>query len=124
MPLSHPLNFHFGWALVLAAFVSGSVIGLKFHDESFLGGYGSFPRRLLRLGHVALAALGAFNVLFSLCPVPGPERWSAPWASRLWLAGAAAMPLVCFLSAWKRPLRHLFFIPVASLIAAVILTMV
>ena len=124
MPLTHPLNFHAGWTLVLAAFVSGALIGLRFHDESFLGGYSSFPRRILRLGHIALAALGALNVLFSLCPIPAPGAWNAPWASKLWLAGATAMPAVCFLTAWQKPFRHLFFIPVGSLIAAVILTLI
>ena len=123
MPLTHPLNFHAGWALVLAAFVSGALIGLRFHDESFLGGYASFPRRILRLGHIALAALGALNVLFSLCPSPAPGAWNTPWASKLWLTGAIAMPAVCFLTAWQKPFRNLFFIPVGSLIAAVILTL-
>jgi hypothetical protein len=122
--LPHPLNFHAGWALVLAAFVSGSTIGLFFHRENFLGGYTSFPRRLLRLGHIALAALGAFNVLFSLCPIPSPGAWMTPWASRLWLAGAIAMPATCFLTAWRPNFRHLFPIPVAALIAAVILTLI
>jgi hypothetical protein len=28
------------------------------------------------------------------------------------------MPAVCFLSAWREPFRHLFFIPVAALILA------
>jgi hypothetical protein len=123
MSLVHPLNFQVGWALVLAAFLSGSLIGLGFHRESFLGGYASFPRRLLRLGHIALAALGAFNVLFSLCPLPAPGQWNTPLASGLWIVGAVAMPAVCFLSAWKQPFRHLFFIPVASLIGAVVLTL-
>ena len=40
---------------------------------------------------------------------------AAPW---LFVAGAVSMPTVCFLSAWRKPLRHLFFIPVLSLIGA------
>lgn len=28
------------------------------------------------------------------------------------------MPLVCFLSAWRERWRHLFFVPVTSLVAA------
>ena len=46
----HPLNFVAGWWLILAAFVSGTLIGLGFHREDFLGGYDSFRRRLVRLG--------------------------------------------------------------------------
>ena len=50
--MPHTLNFIAGWWLILAAFVSGAVIGLGFHREEFLGGYGSFRRRLLRLGQL------------------------------------------------------------------------
>jgi hypothetical protein len=57
------IHWYAGWGLVAAGFVSGTAVGLGFHREDFLGGYGSFRRRLLRLGHVALVALGMFNVL-------------------------------------------------------------
>jgi hypothetical protein len=33
------------------------------------------------------------------------------------------MPVVCFLAGWRESLRHLFFIPVAALSAAVVLTL-
>jgi hypothetical protein len=118
--MAHPVNFIAGWGLILAAFASGALIGLGFHREDFLGGYNSFRRRLLRLGHIALAALGTLNVVYGLAPVatgPGPV---ALLPGRLLLAGAVAMPLVCFLSAWRQPFRHLFFVPVGLLVAAVI----
>jgi hypothetical protein len=118
--ISHPLNFNAGWWLILLAFVSGALIGTGFHREDFLGGYNSFRRRLLRLGHIALAALGALNVVFGLCPVPN-GRALAGLPGSLLLAGAIAMPLVCFLTAWRQPFRRLFFIPVALLMGAVIL---
>ena len=70
----HVLNWQFGWLLVLAAFATGAVMGLSFHREDFLGGYDSFRRRLVRLGHIALAALGMMNVLFALCPVAGARE--------------------------------------------------
>jgi hypothetical protein len=108
----HPLNFAAGWWLILAAFATGAAIGLGFHREDFLGGYGSFRRRLARLGHIALAALGGLNVLYGLSPVPAN---SVPgW---LLVAGGIAMPVVCFLSAWKPVFRHLFFIPVVLLLS-------
>ena len=110
----HGLNFLAGWWLILAAFVTGAALGLGFHREDFLGGYGSFRRRLARLGHIALAALGGLNVLYGLAPVP-----VSALPGRLLLAGAIAMPLVCFLSAWKEPLRQLFFIPVLLRVSAV-----
>ncbi len=34
--MPHTLNFIAGWWLILAAFVSGAVIGLGFHREEFL----------------------------------------------------------------------------------------
>jgi len=39
-------------------------------------------------------------------------------ASLLFIAGTITMPLVCFLSAWRKPLRHLFPVPVASIAGA------
>lgn len=112
----HAFNFSAGWWLILAAFVTGALLGLGFHREDFLGGYGSFRRRLARLGHIALAALGGLNVLYGLAPVPAD---SLPgW---LLLAGGIAMPAVCFLSAWKTCFRHLFFIPVLLLMSGVVL---
>ncbi len=115
--MPHALNFVAGWWLVLAAFLTGAIVGLGFHREEFLGGYGSFRRRLLRLGHIALAALGTLNILYGLAPVPAATP--AFWPGALLLAGAIAMPLVCFLSAWRQPFRHLFFLPVMLLIGAV-----
>jgi hypothetical protein len=96
------------------------VVGLGFHREDFLGGYGSFRRRLLRLGHIALAALGALNIVYGLSPMDMAGRWTDV-AGRLLLAGAIAMPAVCFLSAWRESFRQLFFVPVTLLIAAVVL---
>jgi len=110
----HGLNFFAGWWLILAAFVTGAGIGMGFHREDFLGGYGSFRRRLARLGHISLAALGGLNVLYGLAPVPAVAL--PGW---LLLAGGAAMPAVCFLSAWKAGFRHLFFIPVTLLLSGV-----
>ncbi|HTX65974.1 MAG TPA: hypothetical protein VMD31_09400 [Opitutaceae bacterium] len=119
--MPHTLNFVAGWTLILAAFAGGAGIGLGIHREDFLGGYASYRRRMLRLGHVALAALGMLNLLYGLAVGPGAP---AGWAGGLLLAGAIAMPTVCGLAAWRTPCRHLFFIPVTLLLAAVILILV
>ena len=119
----HPLNFAAGWWLILAAFASGAVIGLGFHREEYLGGYGSFRRRLVRLGHIALAALGMLNVVYGFAPMPAGQGLMASLPGMLFLGGAISMPLVCFLSAWRKPFRHLFFIPVVQLMAAVVLVL-
>jgi hypothetical protein len=117
------INWYIGWAMILLAFVTGAVLGLFFHREDFLGGYTAFRRRIFRLGHIALAALGMINVLYGLTPMPAEPSWRADVASLGFIIGGASMPAVCFLSAWKPAFRHLFFIPVAALIIAVIQTL-
>ncbi len=119
----HLLNWYAGWILVLSAFITGAAIGLFFHRDDFWGGYNSFRRRIVRLGHIAQAALGMMNVLFSFSPWPAQTSWYGQAASIAFLIGGISMPLVCFLSGWRKPLRHLFFIPVISLVLAVIWTL-
>ena len=114
------MNYYVGWGLILAAFVSGAVLGLFFHNEDFLGGYTSFRRRIVRLGHIALAALGAINVLYSLSPISTETLVRAKIASFGFAIGGATMPAVCFLAAWRTSYRRLFFIPVAALVVATI----
>jgi hypothetical protein len=121
---SHILNWQVGWLLVLAAFATGAVLGLSFHREEFLGGYNSFRRRLIRLGHIALAALGLMNVIFSLSPWPPPATWTGAAASLCFVVGGAAMPVACFLTAWREPFRHVFAVPVVALMLAVIFTFI
>ena len=118
----HPLNWQAGWLLILASFATGAAIGLFFHRDDFLGGYQSFPRRLLRLGHIALAALGAINILFSLSPWPVATTWLSNSASLCFIVGGVAMPSICFLTAWRRPFRHLFAVPVVALVLAALFT--
>ncbi len=113
----HECNWFAGWTLILSGFLTGAGLGLFFHQEKFLGGYTSFRRRIVRLGHIALVALGALNVLYSVsCPASGG-------ASLCFIAGGISMPLVCFLTGWKAALRRLFPIPVALLVAAVVLVL-
>jgi hypothetical protein len=112
------LHLRAGWILILLGFVSGAVLGLGFHREGFLGGYASLRRRLLRLGHIALIALGALNVLYALMPFEGAEGTARELASCALLIGAIAMPATCALSAlWPR-LCPLFALPVAALLTA------
>jgi hypothetical protein len=120
---THELNWYFGWLLVLSAFVTGAVLGRYFHRDDFLGGYVSFRRRIVRLGHVSQAALGLMNVLYGLSPLPPSGNWLAHAAGISFVVGGVAMPLVCYLSGWRQPFRHLFFVPVISLLLAVLFTL-
>lgn len=119
--IAHEPNFVGGWCLVLVSFALGAIIGLGFHRDDFLGGYTSFRRRLLRLGHIALAALGIVNIVFGLSPVPAVAGGTSAWPGWCLLGGGVAMPAVCFLTAWKPAARHLFFIPVTLLVLAAVL---
>lgn len=115
-------NFWAGWVGMLLGLVSGGVIGLGFHDESYAGGYVSFRRRLLRLGHVAFFALGMLNVLFALTLTSGSVTPGSPVIASASLAAAGfVMPLVCFLTAWRKPFRHAFPIPVILVAIAIVL---
>lgn len=111
----HLFNWYFGWALVLSAFVTGAVLGLFFHRDDFLGGYPSFRRRIIRLGHIAQAALGMMNVLYGLSPWPAEVQPEALAASVAFVVGGLSMPTICFLTGWKKGFRHWFFIPVTAL---------
>lgn len=116
-------NWYFGWWMILAAFVTGAVLGLFFYREDFLGGYNAFRRRILRLGHIALAALGMINILYGLSPVAAGSSTNVRIASMAFMIGGITMPGVCFLTAWRVGFRHLFFIPVTALVIAVIQTL-
>lgn len=116
----HPSNWYWGWALVLGGFLSGAALGLRFDREDFWGGYASFRRRLARLGHIAMIALGLINVIFAIAPLPAPGTGTAAVAGTCLQAGGVAMPLVCFLSSWRPSFRRLFFLPVCALVIAVL----
>jgi hypothetical protein len=117
------LNWYFGWGMILTAFLTGAILGLFFYREDFLGGYASFRRRILRLGHIALAALGMINLLYSLSPMGSEPSLQTQVASLGFIIGGVTMPAVCFLSSWRVGFRHLFFIPVSALVIAVIQTL-
>lgn len=110
-----------GWTSFLGGAASGIVLGLFFRDERWLGGYGSWRRRLLRLGHIAFFGLGFVNLLFGLSirayPVPAAH---ASLASMALIGSVATMSPVCFLSAWRPALRHLFPVPVAGLVIGIV----
>ncbi len=115
------INLLAGWIGVLGGATSGALIGLFFHRDDWVGGYGSFRRRMLRLGHISFFGIGFLNfalaLTFKSVVLPDPH---AQFASYAMIAGAVAMPLICFLTAWHKPFRHLFFIPVLSVLGSAI----
>ena len=116
-----PINLAVGWVAVLAGLLSGSGIGLFFHREAWLGGYASWRRRMVRLAHISLVGTGLLNVAYALSAGVLGEAAPPRLASALFVVGAATMPTVCCLAAWRKAFRHAFVVPVASLILATVL---
>jgi hypothetical protein len=121
------LSLHTGWWAMLGGVASGAVIGLFFHREDWMGGYASYRRRLTRLGHISFFGIGFLNLLYGLSlphlagPTPGATPASA--GALCLLVAAIAMPTCCFLSAWRKPLRHLFPIPVLAATAGIVIAL-
>ena len=119
----------FGWCWITVGLVSGTVIGLFFHRADWLGGYDAWPRRMVRLGHIAFLGTGILNLLFALTvlalnpePTSGGPDPLVTAAGAAWVLGAISMPTICLLASWRKPLRHLFFIPVVSMLAGGVMT--
>lgn len=119
-----PMNLCLGWVWITAGLISGAVIGLFFYDPSWLGGYGSWRRRMVRLGHISFLGTGLLNLAFAFTFANGAGLAPPILAGWLLAVGAVTMPVVCFLAAWRDGFRHLFPIPVASLIGASLLVVV
>ncbi len=116
--------FAIGWIGMFLGVVSGALIGLFFHREEWMGGYNSYRRRLTRLGHISFFGLGFVNFFFAISHhVAGITTQFAFLAAIAFTAGAITMPTCCFLSAWRKPFRHFFFIPVSGVSAGIILTL-
>ncbi len=107
----------FAWCWITLGLLAGVVQGVGFHDDGWLGGYASWRRRLMRLGHIAFLGTGLINLGFALTgSAMGLSVESAWWPGVLLMIGALTMPTVCYLSAWRKGYRRLFFVPVLSLV--------
>ena len=114
MKISMMMNLQAAWIGLLLGCVAGAIPGLFFHHKDWLGGYASWQRRMTRLAHIAFFGIGFINLSFALTARALGLDEGLQGASILLIVGAAAMPTVCYLSAWKPAFRHLFFIPAMS----------
>ena len=114
----------FAWIWFVLGVVSGAGLGLGFHRPGFAGGYGSWRRRLMRLGHIAFFGTGFLVLALGLTAAALPPDHLPPRVFRglgwLMIAGAVLMPTVCFLASWRKNFRWLFALPVAALGGAVV----
>ena len=115
------INLYTAWAGIFLGCVAGALVGLFFHDENWLGGYTSWRRRMLRLGHISFFGIGIINLSFALTVHVLQIEDGLLLTSRLLIVGAVTMPLICYLSAIKKLFRQLFFIPAGSVIVALAL---
>lgn len=114
-------NLLAGWLAILCGLISGAVGGLLFHRDEWMGGYNSYRRRMARLGHIAFSGLGFLNLAFAVTALPMNLHGTVlKVASVSMIAGAVTMPACCFLTAWRKPLRHLFPIPVAAILTGLL----
>ncbi len=115
------LNLMAAWIGFLLGAVSGAIPGLFFHKQDWLGGYNSWPRRLIRLGHISFFGIGFLNMAYAITAYI--TATASPVASALFLVAAVFMPLLCYLSAFWPRFRHFFFIPAGSVLLAVVFTL-
>ncbi|MBC7999438.1 MAG: hypothetical protein IAF58_15915 [Leptolyngbya sp.] len=101
----------------MVGFLAGVVAGLSFHKEDWKGGYSSWERRLMRLGHVSFFGIVFVNLAFAF--TVGHLHLEGPLvklSSVLFIAAQVLMPSVCYAASVKKVLRNLFFLPVLCLI--------
>lgn len=114
------INLFAAWIGMLLGGIMGAVQGLFFHNEEWLGGYGTWKRRMMRLGHISFFGIAFINISFAVTAnIMGIEQ-EVSIPSVLFIIGAIGMPLICYLSAFKKGFRHLFFIPALSIIGGVV----
>jgi hypothetical protein len=123
MKTAAQLNLLLGWLWIVLGCVSGALMGLCFHREDWLGGYGSWARRLYRLGHISFLGLGLLNLMFFLTFRSFPAAKAFPVASAAFALGAVAMPLCCVIAAHQPGWKSIFAVPVLSLLTATGLTL-
>jgi hypothetical protein len=118
------LNLVMAWGGIVLGFVSGFVLGLCFHREDWLGGYTSLKRRLYRLAHISFFGLALMNFVFYLTTREFAQfSQLARIASWGFVAGAVSMPICCIVMAHQPRWRALFLVPVVSLTAGGLLTL-
>jgi hypothetical protein len=112
------INLYVAWVGFFLGGIAGAAAGVFFHDPDWQDGYTSWRRRVMRLGHVSFFGIGFLNLAFALTVGALDLQEGLGLPSALLLVGAAAMPTLCYLSAWKPVFRHLFFVPVLAIISA------
>ncbi|MFQ5504778.1 MAG: hypothetical protein ACE5F1_08290 [Planctomycetota bacterium] len=120
-------NRRVGWACAAAGVALGMLLGLWSFDgpldvPAWVGDYQSVPRRLIRLGHIALIALGILNILLGRELVelrlgPGAKRA----ASVTMNTGNVLLPVTLLVAAFLPAAKYLMSIPAICVLVALCL---
>ena len=113
-------NICAAWISILLGVLMGAGMGIFFNREDWLGGYGSWPRRMIRLGHISFFGIGLLNLAFGV--TVKYLGWSRPAeiCSQLLMVACALMPATCFAAAMDRRWRHMFVVPVMCVLAGIL----
>ena len=87
------INFYAAWIGIALGFVAGAIIGIFFHDDYWAGGYVSWQRRMIRLGHISFFGLAFINLSFALSVKVYSIYFGDQIISYLFVIGAISMPI-------------------------------
>ena len=115
-------NILFGWCWINIGFIMGMVMGMKFKNPDWLGGYASWERRMLRLSHVAFIFLSILNIVYGheLANVQMSETLKQ-LGSILIIIGAVGIPTIVFISAFYKKILYWLAIPIIALTSSTII---
>ena len=115
-------NILFGWCWINIGFIMGMVMGMKFKNPDWLGGYASWERRMLRLSHVAFIFLSILNIVYGheLANVQMSETLKQ-LGSILIIIGAIGIPTIVFTAAFYKKILYWLAVPIIALTASTII---
>ena len=87
------INLYAAWVGVLAGCIAGAVTGLFFYRDNWLGGYSSWPRRMIRLGHISFFGIAFINLAFALTLGAVNMEAVPAFSSVLFIITAVTMPI-------------------------------
>lgn len=119
MNLPNDINVLAAWLGILAGLLVGVVFGTCFHRADWLGGYSSWPRRMLRLGHISFFGIALLNLAYAV--TLKYLSWPTPptFASVSLALANGLMPAACGLAAWRPSWRNVFAVPVVCALCGV-----
>jgi hypothetical protein len=122
-------NLAIGWSSLAAGALTGLVLGLwsfggPLPVPEWLGDYGSLPRRLMRLGHIAFFGLGILNILMAW-QMSAARRNRYDRAALVCMNfGNLLLPPTLMAAALYEPLKYLTSFPAFAVTVALVIVAV